>query len=124
MKIYRHKTDVIIILFLLSVAAIIMLINYKTAKKGNIVTVYSDKKNIATYDINKNDEYTITTEYGTNTIKINNGKVSVISASCSNQVCVNHLPIKTSDESIICLPNHLVVKIDNDKKSEVDDIAK
>lgn len=124
MKIYRHKADIIIILFLLSVAAVILIINSKTAKKGNKVTVYVDDEIIAVYDISKNDEYTITTEYGTNTIKINNGKVSVAEASCSNQVCVNHAPVNKSNEAIICLPNHLVVRIDNDKKSEVDDIAK
>lgn len=124
MKIYKHKADILIILFLLSVAAVILIINSKTAKKGNKVTVYVDDEIVAVYDISKNDEYTITTEYGTNTIKINNGKVSVTKASCSNQVCVNHAPVDKSNEAIICLPNHLVVRIDNDKKSEVDDIAK
>lgn len=124
MKIYRYKADILIILFLLSVSAVILIINSKTAKKGNKVTVYVDDEIVAVYDISKNDEYTITTEYGTNTIKINNGKVSVAEASCSNQVCVNHAPVNKSNEAIICLPNHLVVRIDNDKKSEVDDIAK
>lgn len=124
MKIYKHKTDIVIAAFLLLAALVIMGINYKTAKKGNMVKVYSDEKLIASYDINKNDEYTITTEYGTNIIKVNNGKVSVIKASCSNQICVHHLPVNTSDDAIICIPNHLVIRIDNDVKSEVDDVAK
>lgn len=124
MKIYKHKTDIIIVAFLLLAAMMIMLVNHKTARNGNMVKVYSDEKIIASYDISKNNEYTITTEYGTNTIKINNGKVSVIKASCSNQICVHHAPVTTSDEAIICLPNHLVVRISNEVKSEVDDIAK
>jgi hypothetical protein len=99
--------------------------NILTARKGSQVVVYSDGNIIASYDMNVNKEYDITNEYGTNTIKVSNGKVSISEASCSNQVCVHHTAIKNSNESIICLPNHLVVKINtNTKRRKVDDIAK
>ena len=47
-----------------------------------------------------------------NVVKISGGKVSVTEASCKNQVCVHHGAISSSGESIICLPNRLVVRID------------
>lgn len=51
--------------------------------------------------------------YGSyNIVTILNGTVSVTEASCKNQVCVQHAPISRSGESIICLPNKLVVRIE------------
>ena len=49
---------------------------------------------------------------GSNTVCIADGKVSVTEASCKNQVCVHHGEISRSGESIVCLPNRLVVRID------------
>ena len=48
-----------------------------------------------------------------NIVEIKDGKVSVIEASCKNQVCVKHSPVSRSGESIVCLPNRLVVRIDS-----------
>ena len=51
-------------------------------------------------------------ELETNTIEINNGKVKMVHASCKNQVCVNHKEIAEKGESIICLPNRVIVEIE------------
>ena len=48
-----------------------------------------------------------------NVVVISEGKVSVTEASCKNQVCVKHGAISGPGESIVCLPNRLVVRIDN-----------
>lgn len=49
-----------------------------------------------------------------NIVEIKDGMVSVIEASCKNQVCVKHGPVSRSGESIVCLPNRLVVRIESD----------
>ena len=46
-----------------------------------------------------------------NIVEIRDGRVSVTDSSCKNQVCVKHEPISKAGESIICLPNRLVVRI-------------
>ena len=48
-----------------------------------------------------------------NVVNISGSKVSVTEASCKNQVCVKHGAISRPGESIVCLPNRLVVRIDN-----------
>ena len=48
-----------------------------------------------------------------NVVMINGGKVSVSEASCKNKVCVRHGAISRSGESIVCLPNRLVVRIES-----------
>ena len=48
-----------------------------------------------------------------NVVVVSGGTVSVTEASCKNQVCVKHGAISRSGESIVCLPNRLVVRIEN-----------
>ena len=48
-----------------------------------------------------------------NVVVISGGSVSVTEASCKNQVCVKHGAITKPGESIVCLPNRLVVRIEN-----------
>lgn len=47
-----------------------------------------------------------------NIVVISGGSVSVTEASCKNQVCVKHREISRTGESIVCLPNRLVVRIE------------
>ena len=48
-----------------------------------------------------------------NVVVISGGTVSVTEASCKNQVCVKHGVISRPGESIVCLPNRMVVRIEN-----------
>lgn len=51
-----------------------------------------------------------------NIVEISGGSVSVTKASCKNQVCVRHGKISHTGESIVCLPNRLVVTIEGGGK--------
>lgn len=51
-----------------------------------------------------------------NVVTVSGGAVSVTEASCKNQVCVKHGSISAAGESIVCLPNRLVVRIEAGQK--------
>ena len=51
-----------------------------------------------------------------NVVVISGGTVSVTEASCKNQVCVKHGAISRSGESIVCRPNRLVVRIEDNSE--------
>ncbi|MBQ9272960.1 MAG: NusG domain II-containing protein [Mogibacterium sp.] len=53
-----------------------------------------------------------------NVVEISGGTVSVTEASCKNQVCVKHGAISGTGESIVCLPNRLVVRIESGGSGE------
>lgn len=59
----------------------------------------------------------------TNQIEIADGTAKVIWANCPDQVCVNHKAISREGESIICLPNQVVISIVDGEKSELDALA-
>lgn len=124
MKKSKYKKDIFIILAFFGMAVLFFVFNKIMAESGDTVFVYVDETVYAEYDLSKDNQYEINTEYGKNVITIKDGHVSISSASCKNQVCVNHNPISTSNESIICIPNHLVVRIKSEKNGDIDDIAK
>ena len=44
-----------------------------------------------------------------NTVVIQNGEVFMENSNCKNQICVKHKKISRSGESIICLPNKVII---------------
>ncbi|MEW6087578.1 MAG: NusG domain II-containing protein [bacterium] len=56
-------------------------------------------------------------------IEISGRKVRVLDSSCPNKLCVNSGWINKSGESIICLPNRVVIKIVGEEK-EFDGITR
>lgn len=62
-----------------------------------------------------------------NTLLIRNGKADMTEADCPDQICVKHEPISHAGETIICLPNRVVVTItsgENTKEEGVDAIVR
>ena len=58
-------------------------------------------------------DYIVTgTDGATNTVRIRGGRVSVCAASCPDGLCVRHRAVSRAGESIICLPNRVVVTVD------------
>ena len=67
-----------------------------------------------------NEEREIEILDGSNVIRISNRSVDMISATCPDQICVRHRAITKNRESIICLPNKVIVQIENNQEAEMD----
>lgn len=94
---------------------------------GNYVQITQSGTVIATLPLDRDSEYDV--ENGveiTNTIEIKGGEVRVTYADCPDQICVNHSSISKTGESIICLPNEVVVSVFNQggNKNEIDGVAR
>ncbi len=70
------------------------------------------------YSLSRDQELAIQTSYGSNTVVIKDGAVSVTRSDCNNQICVQHRPISETGEMIVCLPHRLSVEITS--KAETD----
>ena len=53
---------------------------------------------------------------------ISDGKVRVDLADCPDGICVAHRPIFRDGESIVCLPNRVVVTVITDNSEDAPDI--
>lgn len=58
-----------------------------------------------------------------NILEIKNGEADITQASCPDRYCVNHRKISKNKESIICLPNKVIVTIENGEESDVDSVT-
>lgn len=115
------KQDFILIGTILAAAIIIFAALHFLPHNGAKIQVEVDKKVVQTLPLNKDAEYVIETENGTNTLVIEDGFAFVKEADCKNQICVHHSKISKNGESIICLPHKVVITVvDENAKDEID----
>jgi hypothetical protein len=136
MKQYIRKADIILFIVLVAVglaASAALTFSHSDAVRGSKVIIESGGDLYARYPLaedrtvvvpapkqisadapaaNADDPASAQYDYY-NVVEISGGTVSVTEASCKNQVCVKHGAISRSGESIVCLPNRLVVRIEN-----------
>lgn len=94
---------------------------------GNYVQITQSGTVIATLPLDRDSEYDV--ENGgeiTNTVEIKGGEVCVTYADCPDQICVDHSSISKTGESIICLPNEVVVSVigQDGNENEIDGVAR
>lgn len=106
------RNDVIFIAALLAVIAVAGACLSFFRGEGNSVTVSIDGTVVATYPLNVDRTEEILTEGGGhNRLVIQDGKAYVESASCPDGICAAHKPIHREGESIVCLPNKVVITV-------------
>lgn len=107
----RIRNDLILVFGILFIALIVFLIFTLGLKSGNRVIITVNGEDCQEYKLNEDIEKRISTKFGENIIQIKDGKVSVISADCSDKICQHHKAISKTGETIVCLPHKLVVEI-------------
>lgn len=68
-----------------------------------------------TYSLNKDREIHVKNGKQENVVSIQDGSVLMKKSTCKNQVCVDEGKISRAGQSIICLPNRVVVEIQENK---------
>lgn len=119
------KNDILLIgaIVILCLAALAFML--LSRKEGSKVIVYVGGNEHASFSLDENVEYTVKQENGAyNIFIIKDGKVDMIAASCPDKLCVKDRSIHYSNETIVCLPNNVVLEIANGQKGDVDIIAK
>ena len=58
-----------------------------------------------------------------NILEIKEGKADIIEASCPDSICVHHRAVSKQSQSIVCLPNKVVVEIESGEEAELDAIT-
>ena len=118
------RNDILFIAALLLAAAVGILYLFVFRSTGNVVKVTVDGKLYGVYSLSENAiEDVYTGEDGHNRVIIRDGKVYMETASCPDGICVAHRPIFRDGESIVCLPNRVVVTVITDDGTESPDIT-
>lgn len=89
-------------------------------KKAQEAVVTVDGEVYGTYSLAK--DQTIEIQDG-NRLRIQNGQAKMEWADCPDQLCVHQKAISRTGESIICLPNQVVVSVQGSKEGKLDGIV-
>lgn len=118
------KNDIILIGILLIIAAGALFYFNNSRKDGDKVVVTIDGKYYKEYPLDKDIETDIEVPGGgSNHLVIKEGYADVTAATCPDELCVHQKSIHSDKESIICLPNKVVVEIKSASESELDSVV-
>lgn len=101
------------ILALLVTAAVFFLgYRFWNRESPEEVVVYVGEQEYARFSVGEDTELLIETENGTNRLMIKEGEADVTEASCPDKICVHQSPISETGETIVCMPNRVIVTIE------------
>ena len=107
--------DLVLIGGLLAVAAVLFLVLSQRSTDGRTVKVEVDGGTVVALPLAVDTTYVIEGANGErNTLVISGGKATVTEATCPDGVCVRHRAIDKAGQSILCLPNKVVVRVDGE----------
>ncbi len=109
-----------LILLLLGISSVLLISD--SGRDGKQVLIKTGGELYGTYDLNQDQTIKVVYRGHHNNITIKNGKVSMSFSDCRNQNCVHQGKISNTSQTIICLPNQVVVEIVDNVKDGGDDI--
>lgn len=84
-----------------------------------VVTV--DGEEYGRYPLDEDRNERIELENGAyNVLTISNGEAYISEASCRDQICVHHFHTHYAGDTIVCLPNKVVVEIVGGEEDDID----
>lgn len=119
----KIRNDIILVssLILLVLVAALSILLFRT--EGDTVTVTVDGKLYGEYPLNQSRSIEIRNGNGYNLLIIENGKAYVELANCPDGICSSHRPVEHNGESIICLPNKVVIEVHKKTQEQPDIIT-
>lgn len=113
-----RKNDIFLVASVIILCIIIAVIPFFFSPDGSSVLIYVDGELYAEKSLNENS---VTDIDGLMQVVIENGKAYVKNSVCPNGACEHSAPVSASGESIICLPNKIMIKISGE--TEMDAIS-
>lgn len=114
----KNRIWIIIFTFVLVACAAAWGFFADTSAGSNIVGIYKDSKLVERLDLNSvtiSREITVKGEFGDNIILVENNSIKMKSAECPDKVCVSHGELVSNTSPIVCLPNKIVIKFEDNK---------
>ncbi len=105
------KADVFLAVILLAagIASSVFLIYGGSA--GAAVQISVEGAVYGTYDLYEDQVITVEAKGHINVVEIKDGEVSITDADCPDKLCIKQGWISSTSQSIVCLPNKVVIEL-------------
>lgn len=122
MNMKLRKADIVLIAFCLLLALGSLVSMFLLRESGARACVYVNGVRTAEYSLRENITVELRSPDGAsyNTLVIADGCADVVDAGCPDKLCVNMHSIAYAGETITCLPNKTVIKIEGGAPQGVD----
>lgn len=90
---------------------------------GDSLKITADGESFAEYSLSEDRQISVKQDKHINKITIKGGVVSMSFSDCRGQDCVHQHSISKAGETIVCLPNKVILEITG-KNAEFDSIAR
>ena len=105
------KADFLIIFIVLICSVLIYFSPTKQENYKILIYVNGKLKNEIDYNDSLNEKFTVSSEFGKNVVKIDKNGVKVTESTCADGLEIKQGYINKKGQSLICLPNRLVIKL-------------
>lgn len=122
---WLKKRDIILIISLLFIGIIALVIwHFIYSDDGKYVTIEQRNELIGTYPLNVDKEIEIEHRGKVvNKIIIKDGYCYMEEAECPDHLCIKQGKVNKSGQTIVCLPNRVVVTVVDSDSSDYDSVA-
>ena len=110
--------DIILICILLVLALSVFLVVELSRREGAYVVVSIDGGEVCRYSLSEDGEFTL--NGGTNTLVISGGKAYISEADCPDGLCVSQGKISRTGQTVVCLPNRVMLRIVGAEDADVE----
>jgi hypothetical protein len=113
------KADIALFFIILILGLILSFVSLTGDLGSDKVLVTVDGKDYGIYSLYEDQDIKVVQNNHINHITIKDGKVSMSYSTCKNQICVNTKAITESKDTIVCLPNKVMVEITGGGSADV-----
>ena len=122
-KYYLTPGDIVLIIVLGVSVLGSLLIFRNLGSHGKFAAVYVGKEQIYRLSLSVDREIIVQGPLGESIIKVENNHVFISEAPCPYKTCMKMGRINRTGETIICIPNRIILKIEGDADRELDGIT-
>ena len=113
-----NKNDFKLIIIIILIVGILLLFRFINKQQANTAIVYHGSEIVLKIDLNIDNEYIVNGDNGDVVIKVLDKKIKVLQENSPYHLCSKQGYISNSGESIICLPNRIIIELP--KNDDVD----
>ena len=120
-----RKNDLIFLIVIIIIIALLFVVRaFSLKNKGGMIKITLDNRTYGEYSLNKDRTIKIKKDGNiVNIVKIKNDKACMVYADCPDKLCIKMGRIDKVGESIVCLPNRVVVTVISGKDNSLDSVA-
>ncbi len=118
------KTDILLIVIVLLMAGVLYFSGaLRPTKTGGEAVIFVDGQEYKRLPLNQDTTVTVEVDGHINVVEIKDGYANMTEANCPDKLCVRQKKIHLEHETIVCLPNKVIVEIQNGTENDVDSVA-